>query len=309
MRDNVNLHLLRPAPIFFVLALSWVSPQVASATSQRCDFKLRSGALPVIATNFQIRQARLYTKVGSNAAAGMESRLAKKLADSLRCIHQTRFLDWQPMQESESGRAGTLTAYLDVEGSASRYGINLRFEYVIGGARTPTPIADLNSKWPLYGPENRREPGTGGASWEQDIGALFESLKDKQDFGEQLAQAFLDVPLKHSDDLLLSNPKAKMVAIPIREQDLEAKDGTQMIISIITRPPESIRNEVVLTTKRCIIYDALWKDRVQGQLGTPAQEFALLRKRRPGSTTILIKKYQWEYPNSCDQRYATSDAK
>lgn len=308
MRDNVNRHLLRPVPLFFVLALSWVSPQTASATSPKYIFKGRGGALPVIATSFEIRNNRLLAKVG-NSAQGMESRLSKKLAESLSGIHQTRFLDWLPIQESKSDRAGTLYAYLDVEGNVSRYGINLRFEYVIGGAGTLTPVEDLTGKWPLYSPDDPHEPGTGGVKWEKAIADLFERLKGTHDdFGDSLAQAFLHVPLKHSEDLL-SNPKAKMVAIPIREQDLEAKDGTQMIISIMTRPPENIRNEVALTTKRCIIYDALWKDRVQGQLGAPAQEFALLSKRRPGSTTILLKKYQWEYPNSCAQKYVTSDAR
>jgi hypothetical protein len=309
-RDNVNRHLLRATPLFFALALAWGSPQIASAASQNCNFKLREGNLPVIATSFALREDLFLRKVG-NAAPGIESRLSKKLAESLRCITQTRFLDWLPMQEAESGRAGTLSAYLKMEGNVPRYGISLRFEYVIRAAQASAPVAPFSGNWgtSLYTPETLRAPGTGGANWERDIAALFERLGDNQDFGNQLEKVFSGILLKQSDDILLSeNPRDKMIALPIREQDLEARDGTEMTISITTRPPDETRNDVELATKRCVHRRSSWEQKVQGRLvGNYEQEYSLIRKRRFGSTTIRIKKYYWEYPMTCAQRYDESN--
>jgi hypothetical protein len=303
MRNNV-LHLLRPVPLLFILGLPWVSPQIAGATSPECKFQLRGGALPVIATSFEIREDKLLAKVGKSAK-GMESRLSSKLAESFRCISQTRFLDWLPMQAGGSDHAGMLSAYLDVDGNGTRFGINLRFEYVIDAAR---PLATVASLWKeqLYSPEKGHEPGSGGAYWEKDIAALFKRLGDNQGFGNKLAGAFSIIPIKRSEDLL-SDKKVKLIGIPIREEEFEAKEGTEITISI--RTPDDVRHDVDLTTKRCVRHDGAWNEKVQGPpQGPPDKEIALLRSRRFGPTTIHVKKYEWDYPLSCAQRYPTINA-
>jgi hypothetical protein len=268
---------------------------------------LRAGALPVIATSFTIEDLALLAQLENSTEPILFKKLSSELAQSLQCVVETRFVDWIPEQAIGNGRRdGTLHVSMVARKNADgKYRIELGEIILVLNNGVRTPLKKLPPQLRiLYGANEPKEPGPKGENWRNRLADRFHTLAENQDFRNDLAstlQGSGGVVLTTTDDHRLADD-AKRIGLDLLAKDLEATEGTQLILYFPSR--NGLIDDVKLKTDSCRVRREWWWERVQcmvvdGESERAGTAWNRLHNWDQGDTEVQVERYAHGNPKIC----------